>query len=1043
MLVDDVEIDQNTYFLNSRYGPDTFHGILIDTGAAGQSTAGISQYKAFESLFGPHKLDKSGIINVKFGIGDAPSIGSISVLTPIGPCTFHVIKTNTPFLLSLSDLDNNKAYFDNLSDMIRLLKNDTYISIPVVRKFGHAFLQWGPMTATTSFLTESELRVLHRRFGHPSVQRLVNMLNRAGHADGNHTQILNKITQNCQKCQRYGSAPLRFKFTLRDSDNVDFNQSIFADILYIDGAPVLHVVDEATRFQAARFLQDMTASALWEALRLCWIDTYLGPPAIINHDAGTNFASTDFQRYNKSLGIETKEVPVEAAQSMGIVERYHKPLRRAYEVIREDLSLNQHITSQQTRSLILQMAIKAINDTAGPDGIVPTLLVFGAFPRIVKGDAPTPDIMQRAKAINRAMAEVSKLRARRQIQEAISTRNGPSSKPIPLGSDVLVWRAHRKKWEGPFKLISTINETMTIQLPSGPTQFRSTCIKAYSPNEDSLSEKENEEKQDDPQPEPDSIISPASIPINPALLPRPQRQRRLPARFRDYAANLSFVMINTTLPTDFNASRLKELDGLLSRGVFEFTNLNDIPTGLRIFKSRFIDTIKLQGTAQAFKKSRLVVQAYNDQEKYSVLTQSPTIQRASQRLLFCVALMRNHSIYCRDISQAYTQSKTILPREFFVKPPAELNLSKNVILKVLRPLYGIPEAGNHWFKTYHDHHKSELGLKQSSSDACLLYNESAIVALQTDDTLFACNDEFKQKEQKAIKIAKFQAKDVEKLMPGCSMTFNGAKITLSSDSSTLNITQEYQCENLSIANNRDEYIAQRARGAYIATVCQPQATFDLSQASQTTLPTTDQIKKLNKRLMWQKAHGQKFGLKFTKLDQSKLRLIAFSDASFANNADFSSQIGYVIILADDQHCNLLQWSSTKCKRVTRSVLASELYAMINAFDAACVLKYTIDLITKQSVPLILCTDSLSLFECLVKLGTTKEKRLMIDVSSIREAYELREIAEIVWIKGPSNPADSMTKSNSNRALDDIIASNRYILDKEAWVERDDNSTLKN
>jgi len=36
------------------------------------------------------------------------------------------------------------------------------------------------------------------------------------------------------------------------------------------------------------------------------------------------------------------------------------------------------------------MAFKAINDTAGLGGLVPTLLVFGAYPRIVKLDAPLP-----------------------------------------------------------------------------------------------------------------------------------------------------------------------------------------------------------------------------------------------------------------------------------------------------------------------------------------------------------------------------------------------------------------------------------------------------------------------------------------------------------------------------------------------------------------------------------------------------------------------------------------------------------------------------
>ncbi|KAM4064075.1 hypothetical protein HRG_012589 [Hirsutella rhossiliensis] len=37
---------------------------------------------------------------------------------------------------------------------------------------------------------------------------------------------------------------------------------------------------------------------------------------------------------------------------------------------------------------ILQMAIKAINDTAGPNGIVPTLLVFGAYPRMALDSPP-------------------------------------------------------------------------------------------------------------------------------------------------------------------------------------------------------------------------------------------------------------------------------------------------------------------------------------------------------------------------------------------------------------------------------------------------------------------------------------------------------------------------------------------------------------------------------------------------------------------------------------------------------------------------------
>ena len=45
------------------------------------------------------------------------------------------------------------------------------------------------------------------------------------------------------------------------------------------------------------------------------------------------------------------------------------------------------------------MAVKAINDTAGPNGLVPTLLVYGAYLRISNLGPPAPSIMERAAII--------------------------------------------------------------------------------------------------------------------------------------------------------------------------------------------------------------------------------------------------------------------------------------------------------------------------------------------------------------------------------------------------------------------------------------------------------------------------------------------------------------------------------------------------------------------------------------------------------------------------------------------------------------------
>jgi hypothetical protein len=58
------------------------------------------------------------------------------------------------------------------------------------------------------------------------------------------------------------------------------------------------------------------------------------------------------------------------------------------------------------------MAIKAVNDTAGPDRLVPTLLVYRAYPRISNLDPSAPSVTDRAAIIQKAMAKIVKLWAK-------------------------------------------------------------------------------------------------------------------------------------------------------------------------------------------------------------------------------------------------------------------------------------------------------------------------------------------------------------------------------------------------------------------------------------------------------------------------------------------------------------------------------------------------------------------------------------------------------------------------------------------------------
>ncbi|KAF1350556.1 hypothetical protein EJ07DRAFT_169093 [Lizonia empirigonia] len=408
------------FTFDHRYGAHCFQGIMPDTGAAGVSTAGKTQVMALQRLQPSAMIDESTVGRHRIRFGDNPeclSLGDVKVETPLGVILFAVMPTNTPFLLCLADMDRHGIYLNNVNNVL-VHESREY---PIVRKWGHPWLLLDDQETATHYLTEVELAQLHRRFGHPAAGRLYKVLARAGYDDVDAATI-EKINKFCHQCQITGKAPGRFRFTLRD--DIDFNYRLIVDVMYINQRPVLHAVDEATAFQAARFLTNMKASTTWDTLRAMWIDMYVGPPDVIATDAGKNFASEEFVNNAKTMAIEVDEVPVEAHNSIGKVERYHAAIRRAFEVISADMG------SDTSSDHLLQMAVKAVNDTAGPDGLVPTLLVFGTYPRLSKTSPPSPSITARAKAIKNAMAEVRKIKAKRQVNDALATRNGPNRKGL-------------------------------------------------------------------------------------------------------------------------------------------------------------------------------------------------------------------------------------------------------------------------------------------------------------------------------------------------------------------------------------------------------------------------------------------------------------------------------------------------------------------------------------------------------------------------------------------------------------------------------------
>ena len=58
------------------------------------------------------------------------------------------------------------------------------------------------------------------------------------------------------------------------------------------------------------------------------------------------------------------------------------------------------------------MAVKAVNNTTSPNRLVPTLLVYRAYPRISNLDPPALSITEQAAVIQKAIAKIVKLQAK-------------------------------------------------------------------------------------------------------------------------------------------------------------------------------------------------------------------------------------------------------------------------------------------------------------------------------------------------------------------------------------------------------------------------------------------------------------------------------------------------------------------------------------------------------------------------------------------------------------------------------------------------------
>ena len=435
-----------------------------------------------------------------------------------------------------------------------------------------------------------------------------------------------------------------------------------------------------------------------------------------------------------------------------------------------------------------------------------------------------------------------------------------------------------------------------------------------------------------------------------------------------------------------------------------------MPPNANVLTTRMVLAVKDIGTTNEKFKARVAAHGHKDNDKENRVHNSPTIRPISLRVLLTSAAVKRFRIWATDIIQAFIQSFD-LKREVFIVPPKEFGLPADEIFKLVKPLYGLCDAGDYWYITLRSFLKDKLRITNLESDLSFYFHHDDVglqgmLGTYVDDICTAGTTSFHRITDKLEE--RFESK--KRVFD--DFHFAGVHVQRD-DEGVIHVSQKAHVNRIRALDKNctfDEFRSRRHSLAWL-TQSRPDVCATSNILSQVTPSTFEDahVKKLNTTINHIHATSE-LSLRHYPLNEDSLHVVAFADSSFANNLDLSSQLGVMIVLSDSSgRANLMHYNSYKSKRVVRSVLGGEMYAFADAFDAAFSIRHDLQRLLKKDVRLTLLTDSMSLFKVIVNSTITTEKRLMIDISAVREAYEKSDIDFIGWIPSNSNIANGLTK----------------------------------
>ena len=474
----------------------------------------------------------------------------------------------------------------------------------------------------------------------------------------------------------------------------------------------------------------------------------------------------------------------------------------------------------------------------------------------------------------------------------------------------------------------------------------------------------------------------------------------------------------------FDNAKRKELDSWMSNRVYEEVENK----GQKFVTTRWVCTVK-ESKEGIVPKARLVARGFEDLDNGNILKDSPTCSTESLRTVLSVIAQKKWSVHTMDVKTAFLQGAE-LSREIFIKPPKEANFEG--LWKLRKCVYGLADASLAWYKRVCEV-MYELGAKKSKVDPAVfvwVVNGQVIglLASHVDDFIWAGDSTFEEKVIEQIR-KKFLIGNEE------NGHFSYVGIDIYEKNNRIDFEQHKYIDNLqsiSLEKSRqkernmplneketDNLRSKIGQLLWVARQSRPDVLYDVcSLARNLKVATVEHLIEANKIV--KRLKSEKVTLKYQHLgNDSSLKLVTFSDASLGNLPDGGTQGGGFIVLMGEQGLfSPLWWQSKRIRRVVKSTLAGETLALTEGIDnsvfiATLFTELYLGHTDPTWLPIVCITDNKSLCDAIRSHKAVTERRLRMEISSVKEMIENHQIQKILWSGTKDQLSDCLTKRGAS------------------------------